>query len=77
MKSLGSEPNEDREVRIACIDIGGGTSDLMIARYSLAAGAVDTISGEMLHRDGISHAGDQLVKRLLERVIVPHRPATR
>ncbi len=72
MKSLGSEPNEDREVRIACIDIGGGTSDLMIARYSLAAGAVDTISGEMLHRDGISHAGDQLVKRLLERIIVPY-----
>ncbi len=66
------DDNEDREVRIACIDIGGGTSDLMIARYELAAGAVDTISGEMLHRDGISHAGDQLVKRLLERVIVPY-----
>ena len=44
----------------------------MIARYELAAGAVDTISGEMLHRDGISHAGDQLVKRLLEKVIVPY-----
>ena len=68
----GSEDEEYREVRIACIDIGGGTSDLMIARYELAAGAVDTISGEMLHRDGISHAGDQLVKRLLERVIVPY-----
>ncbi len=63
---------EDREVRIACIDIGGGTSDLMIARYELASGAVDTISGEMLHRDGISHAGDQMVKRLLEKVIVPY-----
>ncbi|MGQ9574974.1 MAG: virulence factor SrfB, partial [Thermoguttaceae bacterium] len=23
-----------QEVRIACIDIGGGTSDLMIARYN-------------------------------------------
>lgn len=67
-----ADTDEDREVRIACIDIGGGTSDLMIARYELAAGAVDTISGEMLHRDGISHAGDQLVKRLLERVIVPY-----
>ncbi len=70
--SIGKTNEADREVRIACIDIGGGTSDLMIARYELAAGAVDTISGEMLHRDGISHAGDQLVKRLLERVIVPY-----
>ncbi len=70
--SSSSNANEqDREVRIACIDIGGGTSDLMIARYELATGSVDNISGEMLHRDGISHAGDQLVKRLLERIIVP------
>ncbi|MCA9071170.1 MAG: virulence factor SrfB, partial [Planctomycetaceae bacterium] len=67
-----SDAEEDREVRIACIDIGGGTSDLMIARYELTAGTVDNISGEMLHRDGISHAGDQLVKRLLERIIVPY-----
>lgn len=61
-----------QEVRIACIDIGGGTSDLMIARYTMVGGAVDQIEGEVLHRDGISLAGDQLVKRLLERVIVPH-----
>lgn len=69
-----SEPTSasaPREVRIGCIDIGGGTSDLMIAKYSLRAGALDAISGEMLHRDGISLAGDQFLKRLLERVIVP------
>lgn len=60
-----------QEIRIACIDIGGGTSDLMIAKYELAAGTVDTITGQMLHRDGISLAGDQLVKRLLERIVVP------
>ena len=60
------------EVRIACIDIGGGTSDLMIARYTHVGGIVDRIDGEVLHRDGISLAGDQLVKRVLERIIVPH-----
>jgi len=60
------------ELRIACIDIGGGTSDLMIAKYvceSHVGG--DQIRGETLHRDGISVAGDHLVARLLERVIVP------
>jgi hypothetical protein len=65
-------PTDKREVRIACIDIGGGTSDLMIARYTNVGGVVDRIDGEVLHRDGISLAGDQLVKRLLEKIIVPH-----
>ncbi len=69
--SGGAAAAQSRDVRIGCVDIGGGTSDLMIAKYSLRAGAVDAISGEMLHRDGISLAGDQLMKRLLERIIVP------
>lgn len=59
------------EIRIACIDIGGGTSDLMIARYNFEAKIDDTIRGQVLHQDGISLAGDQLVKRLLETIIVP------
>jgi hypothetical protein len=60
------------EVRVACIDIGGGTTDLMIAKYSCEAHTGgDRVFGETLHRDGIYLAGDHLVKRLLERVIVP------
>jgi hypothetical protein len=59
-------------IRIACIDIGGGTTDLMIARYTCKTGlGGDLIEGETLHRDGISLAGDQLIKRLLESIIVP------
>lgn len=61
------------EVRIACIDVGGGTSDLMIAKYVCRTGqGGDLIEGSTLHRDGISIAGDHLMKRLLERIIVPH-----
>jgi hypothetical protein len=60
------------EFRIACIDIGGGTTDLMIAKYHCEGGQDgDRISGETLHRDGISLAGDFLVKRLLECLIIP------
>ncbi|MEQ8785974.1 MAG: virulence factor SrfB [Pirellulaceae bacterium] len=60
------------EVRIACIDIGGGTSDLMIAKYTCEAhSGGDRVVGETLHRDGIYLAGDHLVKRLLECIIVP------
>ncbi|MDO4549764.1 MAG: virulence factor SrfB [Planctomycetia bacterium] len=63
--------NKDKEVRIACIDIGGGTTDLMIAKYNFESRIDDDIRGHVLHQDGISLAGDQLVKRLLERIIVP------
>ncbi|HID75072.1 MAG TPA: hypothetical protein EYP56_03650, partial [Planctomycetaceae bacterium] len=59
------------EVRIACIDVGGGTTDLMIAKYTFESRIDDTIRGQVLHQDGISLGGDQLVKRLLETIIVP------
>jgi hypothetical protein len=68
------EPEEEtkrKELRIACIDIGGGTTDMMIAAYVYQPGIDDYVRGKILHQDGVSTAGDQLVKRLLERVIVP------
>ena len=67
-ESFGDEANE---IRIACIDIGGGTTDLMIAKYNFESKIDDYIRGQVLHQDGISLGGDQLVKRLLETIIVP------
>jgi hypothetical protein len=69
--ALAAAGDSVRGLRVACIDIGGGTSDLMIARYTCTQGIEDSILGEILHRDGVSIAGDQLVKRILERIIVP------
>jgi hypothetical protein len=67
-ETFGDEANE---IRIACIDIGGGTTDLMIAKYNFESKIDDYIRGQVLHQDGISLGGDQLVKRLLESIIVP------
>ena len=69
------EPAADGDVehaiRIACIDIGGGTTDLMIAEYTFESRIDNVIRGRVLHQDGICLGGDQLVKRLLETIIVP------
>ena len=46
-------------------------TDLMIARYNFESKIDDSIRGQVLHQDGISLGGDQLVKRLLETIIVP------
>ena len=67
-ESFGDEANE---IRIACIDIGGGTTDLMIAKYNFESKIDDYVRGQVLHQDGISLGGDQLVKRLLETIVVP------
>lgn len=67
-EEFGDEANE---VRIACIDIGGGTTDLMIARYNFESKIDDSVRGQVLHQDGIALAGDQLVKRLLEVILLP------
>lgn len=76
VKRPGQSKNEEfgdkrNEVRVACIDIGGGTTDLMIASYNYESKIDDTVRGKVLHQDGITLGGDQLVKRLLERIIVP------
>ncbi len=72
MAVAGAAEQLPNEVRIACVDIGGGTTDLMIALYRYKSDrAIQTIQEEVLHRDGISLAGDQLMKRLLETIVVP------
>jgi hypothetical protein len=43
----------------------------MIARYNFQSRIDDYVRGQVLHQDGIVLGGDQLVKRLLETIIVP------
>ena len=59
------------KICVACIDVGGGTSDLMIAEYHFEPGIDDAVKGKVVHQDGIVLGGDQLVKRMLEVIIVP------
>ncbi|UXM94839.1 virulence factor SrfB [Bartonella sp. HY329] len=69
----GQEPKPDTplepSLRIASIDIGGGTSDLMITTYyqndDRALVPVQTF------REGIGIAGDDITKSVIERLILP------
>ena len=65
------------------IDIGGGTTDISIIRYDVASSAqagserlmgnrgTTSVQSTLLFRDGNSIAGDMLVKRIVERVLLP------
>ena len=65
------------------VDIGGGTTDISIIRYDLKSAAdagsdrymgyrgVTSLKSTLLFRDGNSIAGDMLVKRIVEKVLLP------
>ena len=58
--------------RIASIDIGGGTTDMMVAEYSANdINQLDIVEGEILLLDSTSIGGDDLVKDLIEQSLIP------
>ncbi len=59
-------------VTIASVDIGGGTTDLMIATYQANPNAnISVLTPEPKFWEGFNFAGDDIVKRVIERIILP------
>jgi hypothetical protein len=57
-------------VRIASVDIGGGTSDVMIADYDdKMAGAGTSLSIRKVFQDGVSIAGDEVCRAIVEDIV--------
>ncbi len=66
-----SEPadTDDRSVRIASLDIGGGTTDLIINNYSALDGSALRPGHEL--REGFNIAGDDILRALIEEQVIP------
>ncbi|MCO6417502.1 virulence factor SrfB [Siccirubricoccus sp. KC 17139] len=56
-------------LRVASIDIGGGTTDLMVASYRLGEG--DAVLPAQEFRESFKTAGDDLLRQVLAEVVVP------
>jgi hypothetical protein len=67
------KPDVGKRLTVASIDIGGGTSDLVVTDYHLdeGAGANVYIVPEQRFRDGFKVAGDDLVLEMVQKVVVP------
>ena len=65
-------PGQPPTARLAVIDIGGGTSDLVIAE---ACGTGDSSGGRVdvitLYQHGFNRAGDELLRNVIEGVVLP------
>lgn len=70
----GKYRNEENQksVTIASIDIGGGTTDMMICNYTYDPEAgVPYLTPKPVFWEGFSLAGDDIVKRIIERIVIP------
>jgi hypothetical protein len=64
--------NFDKSINIASIDIGGGTTDFMICNYSYNQDAeVPFIKPVPLFWEGFNVAGDDIAKRIIEKILIP------
>ena len=73
---VGKKRGEKSSVRIMNFDIGGGTTDISIVEYEdlVKKGALlneKDLQTTLLFKDGQSIAGDNLVKRIIEKIILP------
>ena len=60
------------EVRIATIDIGGGSTDFVIADYCAVSNTRGTcLEGNVRYVDGLFRAGDDLARSVIERMVFP------
>jgi hypothetical protein len=60
------------KLRVASVDIGGGTSDVMIAEYEdKLPGTGTSLSITRLFQDGVGIAGDEVCRAIVEDVIFP------
>ncbi|MEO5357988.1 MAG: virulence factor SrfB [Nitrospirae bacterium YQR-1] len=67
-----SSIKDEKSVTIASIDIGGGTTDVMICSYQMNSAAPSTvIKPEPLFWEGFNFAGDEIVRKIIEKVVLP------
>lgn len=62
---------DGQTIRIASVDIGGGTSDVMIAEYrDLMPGTGTALHVKKLFQDGIAIAGDDVCRAIVEDIVL-------
>jgi hypothetical protein len=59
------------QLRMASIDIGGGTTDLMILDHVIQPGTDTVLVPEQVFREGFRLAGDDILKEVIEHHILP------
>lgn len=72
-RQLGEDEPPGKNLRVASIDIGGGTTDMAITQYQLddGAGSNVKIAPRLLFREGFKVAGDDILLDVIQRCVLP------
>lgn len=66
------DPAFNRTLRVATLDIGGGTTDLVITQLSVdGRGANVTITPKQMFREGFTLAGDDILRQVVRDHVLP------
>jgi hypothetical protein len=63
-------PDDKKVLTIGSLDIGGGTSDLMICEYELTFNNSTELKPKPLYFEGFHLAGDDLIKNIIQSIII-------
>lgn len=67
-----SNPDHRPSVRVASVDIGGGTTDVMVCTYSYdASSPTPVVRPKPEFWEGFNLAGDDIAKKVIERSVLP------
>ena len=68
----GRGEGKDARIRVMTVDIGGGTTDTSIVEYQdKLPGAGMDLTTRLIFKDSTTHAGDRLMKDIIERILLP------
>ena len=70
--TMGRRRGNSETVRVMNFDIGGGTTDISVIEYrdlGQAGAGLNFLSTQLLFKDGQALAGDDLLKRIIEKVV--------
>jgi hypothetical protein len=73
-KRYRASTTADLKLRIASLDVGGGTTDLMICEHSLKTSEFNEITPNPLYWESFQLAGDDLLQYIIQHVIIEGQP---
>jgi hypothetical protein len=66
----GKSDKDESTLTIGSIDIGGGTSDLMVCKYTYQGSGTTVLTPEPLYWESFNLAGDELLKEVIRNIII-------
>ncbi len=70
LKGNLSKNKKDRELTIGSVDIGAGTTDVMVCKYTSNGNGLEKLAPQPLYWDSFYLAGDDILRKIIQNLII-------